>query len=246
MLLLCAGIFWAATLSLFAWSLTQTSVAISVILHNLAPIFTTVTACLLFRQNFDRPFFIGMVIAIGGAIMIEVEELHIAPSQFQGGLAAIGSAILLTAYLLTVEKLRSKFDPMTIQLWICAIASLTIFPILLVTQDGLFPSSVNGWLCVTSLAFLCQVVGQGLITYSLARFSSVIVSLVRLLAPVLGSVYALAIFSERLSFSNCLGFTGVLIGLYLAVSNQVVNNSLMKPNFPLKHKELTLFTKSFP
>ncbi|WP_190240873.1 hypothetical protein [Nostoc sp. 'Peltigera membranacea cyanobiont' 210A] len=37
-LLLGAGIFWAATLVFLAWSLTQTSVAISSVLHNLAPI----------------------------------------------------------------------------------------------------------------------------------------------------------------------------------------------------------------
>ncbi|MBD2499491.1 DMT family transporter [Anabaena azotica] len=229
LLLLSAGIFWAITLGLLAWSLTQTSVAVSAILHNLAPIFTSMAAFLFFRQSFDRIFFIGMVIAIAGAIAIEVEEMHIATSEFQGGLAAIGSAIFLTAYLLTIEKLRAKFDPMTIQLWICVIASLTILPILLINKDQLFPSSVNSWLCVTSLALLCQVVGQGLITYSLARFSSVTVSLVRLLDPVLSSLYAIVIFSERLSFTNCLGFIGVLIGLYLAVSNQVVNNSLFNP-----------------
>ncbi|MEH2156228.1 DMT family transporter [Nostoc sp.] len=223
-LLLGAGMFWAATLVFLAWSLTQTSVAISSVLHNLAPIFTSLGVWLLFRKGFEKQFLIGMVIALGGAIAIEFEELQIATDEVQGGFAAIVSAIFLSAYLLIVEKLRTKFSPATIQLWICAIASLIIFPILLFTQDQLFPSTVSGWLWVISLALICQVLGHGLLTYSLARFSSVVVSLVHLLEPVFSGIFALVIFSEKLTFSNWVGFAVVLIGLYLAVSSQAAIN----------------------
>ncbi|WP_292719158.1 DMT family transporter [Nostoc sp. JL34] len=223
-LLLGAGMFWAATLVFLAWSLTQTSVAISSVLHNLAPIFTSLGVWLLFRKGFEKQFLIGMVIALGGAIAIEFEELQIATDEVQGGFAAIVSAIFLSAYLLIVEKLRTKFSPATIQLLICAIASLIIFPILLFTQDQLFPSTVSGWLWVISLALICQVLGHGLLTYSLARFSSVVVSLVHLLEPVFSGIFALVIFSEKLTFSNWVGFAVVLIGLYLAVSSQAAIN----------------------
>ncbi|WP_414519498.1 DMT family transporter [Nostoc sp. PCC 9305] len=223
-LLLGAGIFWAATLVFLAWSLTQTSVAISSVLHNLAPIFTSLGVWLLFRKGFEKQFLIGMVIALGGAIAIEFEELQIATDEVKGGLAAIISAIFLSAYLLIVEKLRTKFSPATIQLWICAIAALAIFPILLLTQDRLFPSTVSGWLWVIFLALICQVLGHGLLTYSLARFSSVVVSLVHLLEPVFSGIFALVIFSEKLTFSNWVGFAVVLMGLYLAVSSQAAVN----------------------
>ncbi|MEH2183410.1 DMT family transporter [Nostoc sp.] len=224
LLLLGAGILWAATLVLLAWSLTQTSVAISSVLHNLAPIFTSLGVWLLFRQGFENQFLIGMVIALGGAIAIEFEELQIATDEVQGSLAAIVSAILLSAYLLFVEKLRTKFSPATIQLWICAIAALALFPILLFTQDQLFPSTVSGWLWVIFLALICQVLGHGLLTYSLAKFSSVVVSLVHLLEPVFSGIFALVIFSETLTFSNWVGFAVVLMGLYLAVSSQEAVN----------------------
>lgn len=224
-LLVSAGISWAGTLGFLAWSLTQTSVAISGVLHNLAPIFTSLGMWLLFRHCFDRQFLIGMVIALGGAIAIEFEELQIGTGEVQGGLAAIISAIFLGIYLLLVEKLRTKFTSVTIQLWICAIAALVIFPILLFTQDQVFPSTVNGWLWVISLALICQVLGHGLLTYSLAKFSSVVVSLVHLLEPIFSGIFALVIFSEGLSFFNLVGFSVVLIGLYLAISSQAAVNS---------------------
>ncbi|MDF5736922.1 MAG: DMT family transporter [Nostoc sp.] len=65
-LLLGGGIFWAATLVFLAWSLTQTSVAISSVLHNLSPISTSLGVWLLFRQGFENQFLIGMRIALGG------------------------------------------------------------------------------------------------------------------------------------------------------------------------------------
>ncbi|WP_223265259.1 DMT family transporter [Nostoc sp. 'Peltigera membranacea cyanobiont' 210A] len=187
-------------------------------------LFTSLGVWLLFRKGFEKQFLIGMVIALGGAIAIEFEELQIATDEVEGGLAAIVSAIFLSAYLLIVEKLRTKFSPATIQLWICAIAALAIFPILLFTQDQLFPSTVSGWLWVISLALICQVLGHGLLTYSLARFSSVVVSLVHLLEPVFSGIFALVIFSEKLTFSNWVGFAVVLMGLYLAVSSQAAVN----------------------
>ncbi|MEA5600629.1 DMT family transporter [Nostoc sp. UHCC 0252] len=219
-----AGIFWAGTLVLLAWSLTETSVAISSVLHNLAPIFTSLGVWLLYRKGFESKFLIGMVIALGGAIAIEFDELQIATDEDQGGFAAIVSAVFLSVYLLLVEKLRTKFSPVTIQLWIGAIAALVIFPILLFTHDRIFPSTASGWLWAISLALICQVLGHGLLTYSLAKFSSVVVSLVHLLEPVFSGIFALIIFSETLTFSNWAGFALVLMGLYLAISSQAAVN----------------------
>ncbi|MEG4504955.1 DMT family transporter [Microcoleus sp. F6_B4] len=222
LLLVGAGTFFAATLAFVAWSLTQTSVAISTILHNLTPIFTSLGAWLLFGQGFNRQFLIGMVIAIGGAIAIEIQQIQMAAGEVTGGIAAIVSAVFMGAYLLVVEQLRTKFDPITIQLWVCAIATLSILPMLVFAQERVLPSSLNGWLFVIFLALVCQVLGQGLLTYSVASLSSVVVSLVHLLEPVFSSILAWVLFWEKLSFSNWVGFALVLIGLYLAVSSQAV------------------------
>lgn len=238
LLLLGAGSCWAATLVLLAWSLTQTSVAISSVLHNLAPIFTSLGAWLLFRHGFKSEFLLGMAIALGGTITIEFEELQIATDEVRGSFAAIVSAIFLGAYLLIVERLRTKFSPQIIQLWICAIAAVVILPILLFAQDRIFPSSANGWLWVICQAAICQVLGHGLLTYSLAKFSSVVVSLVHLLEPVFSAIFAFFIFSEELSFFNLMGFAVVLIGLYLAISSQFAD----KPRF--QESVNTLFVKT--
>lgn len=73
-LLLIAGISFATSLTLWAWSLTQTSVANSTLLNNMMPIFTTLSAWLLLGQQFKAKFLLGMAVAIVGVIAIGVED----------------------------------------------------------------------------------------------------------------------------------------------------------------------------
>lgn len=58
---------------LWAWSLTQTSVANSEVLHSITPLLTTLLGWSLFGHKFDRLFVIGMAIALTGSIAL-VEE----------------------------------------------------------------------------------------------------------------------------------------------------------------------------
>ncbi len=214
------GAFFAAAQLLWAWSLTQTSVAISTVLHNLTPLFTSLWAWLLFGRSFDRRYLIGMIVAVGGVTAIGLEDLQIATGKIQGDLAGILSAVCTAMYLLIVEQLRTKLATTTILLWGSMSAALIIIPILLFSNDRFFPHSVSGWFFVIFLALICQILGQGLIAYSLNRLSSGFVAITTLLDPVLSSIEAWAIFSETISFSNWVAFAVILLGIYLAASSQ--------------------------
>lgn len=105
-------------------------------------------------------------------------------------------------------------------LWCCGLGTLLILPILLFSEDRIFPYSVRGWVFVISLAIVCQVLGQGLLAYSLKKFSSGFVSLVLLLESILVAIAAWVIFGERLSLFDLGAFLAILLGLYLAVSSE--------------------------
>lgn len=208
-----AQVFWA-------WSLTQTSATISNALHDFSPIFTSLGAWLSFRQRFDRRFTIGMVLAIGGAMAIGLEDWQSATIKLGGDALSLLSAILYGTYLLGLEKLRRKFSAVKLMLWVCVTGSMLTLAIASLTENSLFPSSWEGWLSVISLGVICQAIGQGLIMYSLKKLSSVLVALSGLLMPVLTAIWARMVFAEALTFSMWLAFAGILLGLYLAISSQ--------------------------
>jgi len=219
-LLLAMSVFFSSTLISWAWSLTQTTVANSNLLHNITPLFTTVIGWLFLSQSFDGRFLIGMVVAISGSILIGLGDLHIGSDNFTGDSLAILSAVFSAANLLTVEKLRAKFSATTILLWCSFVGTVLTFPIVLLTEDVLFPSSWAGWLAIIAQALVCQIVGQSLQAYNLKGFSSGFVAVFLLVDPVITAILAWIIFSEELSPLNWLAFSVVLAGIYIAKPSQ--------------------------
>jgi drug/metabolite transporter (DMT)-like permease len=218
-LLLAVGIFACGYQLTWAWSLTQTDIAISTLLHNLVPLFTTLGGWLLFGQRFDSRFLSGMVIAIGGASAIGLTDLQVGAGKVEGDLSALLSAIFYGGYLLSIEQLQTKLTTTIIVLWCSGLGSLFTLPILLLTHDALFPYSWNGWLAVICLAAIGQLLGQGLMTYSLNKLSSGFVALSHLSEVILSGILAWLFFSEQLSLFDWGAIIVVLVGLYLAISS---------------------------
>ncbi len=217
-LLLVAGISFAISLALWAWSLTQTSIANSTLLNNMMPIFTTLGGWLVFRQQFSLRFLIGMAIAVLGAVAIGIEDLHVADSNLIGDTAALTAAAFSALSILTIEQLRVQFSTSVIMQWTSLAGGLFLLPLVFLREGQLLPASNTSWLAIIGLGLVSQAVGQGLLTYSLAKFSSGFVAVSMLAIPVIAAILALAIFSEQLSLFNWLAFAVVLCGIYLAIS----------------------------
>jgi len=220
-----AGLSYAASLSCSAWSLTQTSVANSALLNNMMPIFTTLGAWLFLKQRFSLRFVVGLLVAIAGVMMIGIQDLHISSQQIVGDAAALLAAVLLATAILGIEQLRVKFSTSSIMMGICSIGSVAIVPVLWLSGDTVLPTSWASGLAVLALALICQVIGHGLLTYSLKQFSSGLVSVSMLSVPMLSAVLAMVLFSEKLNLINWCAFAIVLAGIYLSISaNQLSVN----------------------
>ncbi|XZO02749.1 MAG: DMT family transporter [Microcoleus sp.] len=222
-LLMIAGISGSFFQVLWAWSLTQTSVANSALMHSLTPLFTTLVGWIFFNRRFDKKFLIGMVIAIGGASALGLLDLQIDINKVQGDAIALLSAIVFGIYLLALEEIQKSLTSITTILWCCAIGSLSLLPLLLITEgtlelDDIFPNSISGWLIAIALG-LTIAVGHSLLTYSLKLLSSGFVSVSILLDPIFTAILAWVFLSEALSFSNLLAFVVILLGIFLTLSS---------------------------
>jgi len=220
-LLLLLGICNGASQILWAWSLTQTSVANSALMHSMLPLFTVLVGWILFGQSFDRSFLVGMAIALAGAFYLGLNDFSYSADKLQGDLIALLSAVFSSLCILCIEKLRTKLSATDIAMWYCAIAITCILPILLISKDNLWPDSGSGWLAIIGLGFTLFV-SHGLLSHSLKRLSAGFLSVIFLLDPILSAALAWLIFSETLSLSNFLSFVVVLLGLYLTTSSRSI------------------------
>ena len=223
-----------ATISLVLWaiSLQYTTVAKSMLLNNLTPIFTTLGSWIFLGKKFDSKFLLGMAIAVTGAITLGLEDLTgVGEGSFTGDIYAILSAVFLGTYFLIVEQLRSRFSGTTILLWRCATGSVILLLIMLFTSEQIFPTTEVAILAVIGLGIISEGLGQRLIAESMNVFSSSFVSIFLLLEPVISAVLAWFIFLESLSLTTWLGFAVVLTGIYLAQSSQSSTSDLAKQDY---------------
>ncbi|WP_208346581.1 DMT family transporter [Aetokthonos hydrillicola] len=170
----------------------------------------------------------SFVLVLGGTIILAIQDWQLSTDNFIGDSMALLSAIFYAASLLLREHLRTKFETTKILLWSCTLGSLFTLPITLITEDRVFPYSALGWSAVIGLAILCQFVGQGLITYTLKKFSTGFVSLFLLLEPIITAMLAWLIFSERLNLINWLAFFVICLGIYLAIRERMRNPIVVK------------------
>lgn len=228
LLLVALGAIDMVCQTLWAWSMTKTSIAISTVLLNLTPIFTTLIAWLFFNKRFELKFLLGMIIAIAAMFVLALEDLQMANGKISGDLAALLSAVFYGAYLLIIEQLRPQLSATQILMWSSLSGAILTIPVLILTGEKLFPSSSSGWLTVISLGIICQALGQGLITYSFKNLSSGFIALFLILEPVLSAIEAWIIFSEKLVLLDWIAFTLVLIGIYLALSSESSSQQIVE------------------
>jgi drug/metabolite transporter (DMT)-like permease len=219
------GAIATASLVLWAMSLTRTSIANSVLLNNLTPLFTTLGGWLFLGQRFERRFLVGLGIALIGAFALGASDLHLGGTTLVGDAYALLSAVFLAAYFLLAERLRDRFSATTILLCRCSIGILILVPLVIATEGVNFlPKTMTGWLAVIALGIICEGLGQRLLAKSFEKFSSSFISLFLLLEPPLSALLAWFIFSEQMGISNLISFVLVSIGLYIAKFSKSTNH----------------------
>lgn len=210
---------FSATVSAVLWaiSLIHTSVASSTVIRSLTPLFISTGAWLILKQRCDRQFAVGMMLAIVGGMAIGWDDFQLGADRLVGDEIALLSAALHGINLLIIGYLRDRgCSTERVLRWRCGCGALLVFPVVYLTDTQLLPSSLQGWLAVIALAFICQTLGQGLLIHSLRQFSSSFVGIFTLLKPLITSVLAWAIFAENISLAGGVALILILTGIYLA------------------------------
>ncbi len=219
-LLILASISATASSTLWAISFTQTSVTSSTVLRSLTPLFISLGAWLILKQQFNIQFVVGMILAIIGGMAIGWDDLQLGKEYLVGDSIAVLSAALQSINILTVGYLRDRDCTTTkVMFWRCGFGALIILPLICLTDAQLFPISVRGWLEVITLAAICQTFGQGLLVFSLKQFSSSFVGIFILLKPIVTAILAGIIFTENINLTAGIAVILILFGIYLAKSS---------------------------
>ena len=216
MLLVVSGMFFAFDLVSWHWSIRYTSITNATFLANLAPIIVTVAAWLIFRERITGTFLLGMALSLVGAALLVRASLSSGGSHPLGDALGVLTAFFYAGYLLTAKGLRRTMGTGRLMGWSSLVTSVVLLAVTLAAGESLVTNSPRGWLVLLGLAWISQVLGQGLIVYGLAHLPASFSSVGLLIQPVAAALLAWVLLGEALGALQLAGGAAVLVGILVA------------------------------
>jgi drug/metabolite transporter (DMT)-like permease len=217
--LLLVGCGAALALHFATWitSLSYTSVAASVLLVNLAPVFNVVLSRTFLGERPSAAVLASIGLAILGAVLIAVGDWATGPRPFAGDALAIVGAVSLSIYHVIGRGLRSALPLEAYLLGVWGTAAVTLGLTALASGAPLLGHPTRTWAAFAALALGPTLLGHGLVNRSLRLLPAPVVSLFLLGEPLGASGLAYVLWHEVPGVWTLAGGLVILVALAAVV-----------------------------
>ena len=213
-LALVGGLFFAGDLAFWATGVVLSGATNPTLLLNTAPLWVGLGALLLFQERLNTAFWIGLLLAMSGALVVLGLDSLRAMSLGLGTLFGLLGGIFHAGYFLTTQRGREFLDSIT-YFWLAAVSStLGLLVVSLVLGYPLTGYSLFTYLNFLALGLIPQILGHFSINYALGYLPASVVSPTLLGQPVVTAILAWVLLGERLSAFEIFGGVLVLTGVY--------------------------------
>ncbi|KTE18639.1 permease [Sphingopyxis sp. H050] len=207
-----AGVFFALDLAAWHIGILQTKVANATLFGNCASLLLVVWTIFLTRSLPRGWQAAAILLAFAGSALLMGQSYELSPAYLVGDLLSLLAGVLYTAYVILMQRVRGTLAPWTA----LGISSATCVPILLGTALALGETILpQNWTPLILLALTSQIIGQGLMTWSLPRFSPLVIGLTLLVQPAVAALTGWLMFGETLGPIDLFG--GMLVGAALVL-----------------------------
>lgn len=223
-----AGIFTACDFAFWNSSLAFTTAANATLLGNTAPLWVALGAWLIFREKLTRVFWLGLALALAGAVLIMGSDFLLHPRLGIGDLMASTAAIFYASYMLSTQRGRQYIDPFRYTWLVGIAASIALLTINLLLGNAFTGYDARTWLVFLGTAIISQTIGYISISYALGHLPARVVSPTLIGQPIMTTILAIPLLSEVPNLIQVLGGVVALAGIYIV--NQSHRASSESPN----------------
>lgn len=226
-----SGIFLAFHFILWFQSLNYTTVASSVVLVSLQPIFAFIGTYIFFKERFTVGAILSLVITITGSAIIGWGDFQISGLALFGDILALLGALTVTGYFLLGQNLRKHQSLMTYTFIAYGMAAITLLLYNVLLGYSFTGYSGDQWLIFLGLAIIPTFFGHTLFNWTLKWLSTSTISMAVLVEPVGASLLAYWILQESITWAQWLGGSIVIFGLMMFILS---TTKKVKPKFTHK------------
>lgn len=215
-LLALSGVFLGLHFATWIASLGFTSIASSVVLVSMGPVFVGLGSWLLLRERPGPRMLAGIVLAAAGSIVIGWGDFGRGQDQLRGDLLALSGAVFVAGYLMIGRKVRGHRSLTAYIALVYGVATLTLIVIVLVGRQPMFGFSPTAYAWALVLGLVPQLIGHSTLNWALRHLSATFVAIVTLAEPIGSGLLAFLILSEAVTLSTLVGGIVLLAGIYIA------------------------------
>ncbi|WP_070121654.1 DMT family transporter [Bacillus marinisedimentorum] len=210
-----AGMFLALHFILWFESLEYTSVASSVVLVTLQPLFAFAGTYFFFKEKLTAGAALSVILALSGSFMISWGDFRISGAALFGDILALLGAAAVTGYFLSGQSVRKRLSLMTYTFVVYSISTGFLFTYSLMLGHSLQAYPKNDWLMFLLLAIFPTLLGHTLFNWALKWLSTSVISMSILFEPIGASILAYYILGETVSMTQVTGGFLILFGIFL-------------------------------
>ena len=216
-----------------AEALVNTTASQAGMITALLPVMVALGAWFWIGEKIHWRIIVGGFMAFGGAVWLSLggEASSYAPNPLYGNMMEFLAMVMAVGYTLTLKHLSKRFKPLFLTAFQALVGSLFFLPFLILPSTVLpvtFPLLPS--LAVLYLGVAVSFGAYGLYNYGVSTIPASEASLFINLIPVFAVVLAYFLLDEQLGWSEILGGTVILLGVYIAQSKSAV--SVADPEIP--------------
>ena len=213
-----AGLLYAVHFTAWIWSLDLTSVAASVTLVTANPLLLALVGLATGRDRPEGRLWVSLALGAAGVAIVGGADLSLSGRALAGdGLALLGT-VAMAGYLLLARHLGPRLEVWSFMGVACAVGGGVVMAIGAIAGVGLAPANGKALFYIFLSALIPQLVGHGLLTWSLRHTTPTVVALAILGEPVGATLLAWAWLGEAAPAVVLAGCAVVLAALVLALS----------------------------
>ncbi|TNJ63386.1 DMT family transporter [Paenibacillus hemerocallicola] len=208
-----AGLFLGLHFLFWMESLVYTSVASSMVILSLQPLFVMIGSYFLFREQANFLTVSCLITAFLGSLLIAWGDIGISKEALIGdGLSLIGT-LFVSAYMLAGQRVSRKIDANVYSIIVFFIGGTVMLIYNLLNSYSLTEYDSSDWTYFLLLAIIPTILGQYIFNLLLKSIGATTVSVGIIGEPVLAIMLAYLLLGETISLFQFMGGLGTLFGM---------------------------------
>ena len=212
-IVMAAGAFFALDLASWHIGIELTRLGNATLFGNAGSIILMAWGLIALRRGPSGGEWAAVIAALAGAAILMGRSLDISLATLAGDAFCLFAGLFYAFYLIPAQRARRTMGQWQVLALICLTGAPVLLLIALLLGEPVWPTN---WWPVIGLAISSQIVGQGLLVFSMRHFEPLVIGLALLTQPAIAAVIGWLTFGEILLPVDVIGM--FLLGASLVLA----------------------------